>query len=35
VLEHATDAAVILAVVLDNAMIGLVQDGRAEKALDV
>jgi magnesium-transporting ATPase (P-type) len=34
VLDHVTDAAVILAVVLVNATIGFVQEGRAEKALD-
>jgi magnesium-transporting ATPase (P-type) len=33
-LGHATDALVILAVVVLNAMIGLIQEGRAEKALD-
>jgi magnesium-transporting ATPase (P-type) len=33
-LEHAIDAAVILAVVLVNAAIGFVQEGRAEKALE-
>ncbi|BBK44749.1 cation-transporting P-type ATPase [Allostella vacuolata] len=31
---HLTDALVILAVVLVNALIGLVQEGRAERALD-
>lgn len=31
---HAADAAVVLAVVLVNAVIGFVQEGRAERALD-
>ena len=33
-LDHRLDAAVILGVVLINAMIGLVQEGRAERALE-
>ncbi|MGQ0741090.1 MAG: cation-transporting P-type ATPase [Alphaproteobacteria bacterium] len=33
-LEHAIDAAVILGVVIINAIIGFVQEGRAEQALD-
>ncbi len=33
VLDHAIDAAVILAVVLINALVGVLQEGRAEKAL--
>ncbi len=33
-LGHGTDAAVILAVVLANAAVGFVQEGRAERALD-
>ena len=33
-LDHLSDAAVILAVVILNAIIGFVQEGRAEKALD-
>ncbi|RKQ73895.1 HAD-IC family P-type ATPase [Oceanibaculum indicum] len=33
-LDHVSDALVILAVVLLNALIGFVQEGRAEKALD-
>jgi magnesium-transporting ATPase (P-type) len=34
VLGHATDAAVVLAVVVANAVIGFIQEGRAERALD-
>lgn len=33
-LDHLTDALVILAVVVINAVIGLIQEGKAEKALD-
>jgi magnesium-transporting ATPase (P-type) len=33
-LGHATDAAVVLAVVVANAVIGFIQEGRAERALD-
>ncbi|MDF3011146.1 MAG: cation transport ATPase [Burkholderiales bacterium] len=34
VLGHAVDAAVILAVVLVNALVGFIQEGKAEKALE-
>ena len=33
-LGHWVDTAVILAVVIGNAMIGFVQEGKAEKAMD-
>jgi len=33
-LRHALDAVVILAVVIINAAIGLIQEGRAQRALD-